>query len=335
MKTTITLLSLVLCSMLLLSSGRSFAHGGITIDGDCSTDWGSSVPAQIHTSQLFTEGGGTEWVYRGASGDARIDPDGLGTESNNDIVEVRFTGDSTHLYFCVKMADINDWSIPNINIAVDTDKLATDDAVDWIGDDTCTIPALCNGLPSYAIDSPINFVERQFNAHYTGVDMYPFNSEFSENFLVLFDGDPSSWGSAEANTAVANTVTNIVEGKFAWGFLGCGGGPCSELKINLTTYRNNPNYNESGDTTVNRTDHDGVDLMGGTPGVSQDAWDRDFSDGTLSSFHVLKFDTPTAVVVQDARAFAQSSSEPVLIGLLLLGLLGLIGLKYLRKHPIA
>jgi len=214
--------------MLLLNSESSSAHGGITIDGDCSTDWGSSVPAQIHTSQLFSESGGTEWVYRGASGDARIDPDGQGTESNNDIVEVRFTGDPTYLYFCVKMADITDWSIPNINIAVDTDNLVTDDSVGCIGDDTCTTPSLCNGLPSYAIDSPINYVERQFNAHYNGVDANPFNSEFGENFQVLFDTDPSSWGCGEVNTAIANEDTSIVEGKLTWAFLGCGGVPCIE-----------------------------------------------------------------------------------------------------------
>ena len=329
MKTTKILLTLVLYSTLLFSSGRSYAHGGITIDGDCSADWGSSVPAQIHSSQLFSEGGGVEWVYLGASDDARTD----GTESNNDIIEVRFTGDATFLYFCVKMKDITDWSIPNINIAVDTDRSPTDDKLNWIGHQTCTDTDLCGGLESYAITDPENYVERQFNVHYDG--FHDFNSAAVDHIQILReDTYPVSWYPVDPNMAVANVDTEIVEGQLSWSTLGCGPSACSEIKINLTTYRNNPNYNDSGDTTVDRTDHDGVDLMGGTPGVNENAWYRDFYNGELSSFHLLRFDPPTAVALQDAHASAQSSSEPILIGLLMLSSLGLIGLKYSRKHQI-
>ena len=330
MKTTKILLTLVLCSLLLLSSGSSFAHGGITIDGDCSTDWGSSVPTLVHSSQLFSEAGGTEWVYLGDSGDARLDPDGLGTESNNDIVEVRFTGDSTHLYFCIKMADITDWSIPNINIAVDTDLSNTDDNLNWVGDETCSDPALCGGLESYAINNPANYVERQFNVHYDG--FHDFNIPLTDNIQILMqETDPVSWSTIDQNEAIANVDNDVVEGKLFWGTLGCGTSACSELKVNLTTYRNSPNYNDGGDTTVDRTDHDGVDLMGGTPGVSQNAWDRDYSDGTLSSFYLLRFDPPTAVVLQAADVTAQRSSEPFLVGLFVFGLIIYIGLKLFRK----
>ena len=71
MKLIKTFFILVFCSLLLLGSERSAAHGGISIDGYCTEDWGTSVPVNIHSSQVLPGAGGTEWVYRGEAGDAR------------------------------------------------------------------------------------------------------------------------------------------------------------------------------------------------------------------------------------------------------------------------
>jgi len=299
MNKTWTIPLLVCCMVFLLGSERTSAHGGITIDGDCTADWGSAVPATIHTSQVLAGPGGTEWVYLGEAGDARDDTGG--TSSNNDIVEVRFTGDNTHLYFCVKMADITDWMIPNINIAVDTDHSGSDSGLNWAGDDTCST---CGEANSYAIMNSLNYIERQFNAHYD--NSHEFTTPYAENFPYNFDTDPNYWSSTELNTAAANVVSDSIEGKIAWMYidLGCAG-PCSEISINLTSYRNVPGENGMSDTTFELTGGDGIDAMGGTAGISQNAWDREFSDGALSSFHTVHFGLPTAVDLKSADARVQ------------------------------
>ena len=309
--------SLVFCSILLLSSERSLAHGGIIIDGDCSSDWGTAAPSAIHATQVVDGAGGTEWVYRGEAGDARDDLHS--TTSNNDIVEVRFTGDDTSLYFCVKMADITDLAIPNLNLAIDIDQLASDEQLILVGDETCSSPTACGGAESYVIADSMNFAERQYNAH--NDNNHDFSMELAENMFVQFDFDPGTWVPIGGNTAAASTTGDSVEGKINWGHLGCSGGPCGELHINLTTYRNVPLDNAGGDTTEDLGESDGVDTMGGASGVTQNAWERDFSDGELSNFYTVQFDPPTAIRLQTAEAAAGPDQKIFLAGGIILCLL--------------
>lgn len=314
---------LVLGAFLLLSSGRSSAHGGITIDGDCSTDWGSAVPGTIHTSQVVAGPGGSEWVYLGAPGDARDDTGG--TSSNNDIVEVRLTGDSTHLYFCVKMANITNLMLPNINIAIDTDHSASDTGLNWAGDESCIT---CGGDGSYQITNPANYIEHQFNAHYN--NSQDFGAESELNLFNNVDIAPGAWFPSELNTVAASIAADSIEGKIAWAFLGCPG-VCSELSINLTSYRNEPGDNESIDTTFALVEGDGIDVMGGVPGTNQNAWDREFSDGVLSSFYTVHFDLPTAIGLQAASARVQPDPNGILAVVALFLGVGLILIRQRRR----
>ncbi len=314
---------LVLGAFLLLSSGRSSAHGGIAIDGDCTTDWGSAVPGTIHTSQVVAGPGGSEWVYLGEPGDARDDT-GM-TSSNNDIVEVRFTGDSTHLYFCVKMAAITNLMIPNINIAVDTDHSNSDTGLNWAGDESCTT---CGVEGSYTITSPVNYIERQFNAHYDNTQ--DFGSESIQNLFNNIDSAPDGWFPSELNTVAASIVADSIEGKIAWAFLGCPG-VCSELSINLTSYRNVPGDNYGMDTTYELPGGDGIDVMGGVPATTQNAWEREFSDGVLSSFYTVHFDLPTAVELEAASASIQPDPNGILAVVALFFGVGLIFIRTRRK----
>ena len=313
---------LVLGAFLLLSSGRSSAHGAIAIDGDCTTDWGSAVPGTIHTSQVVAGPGGSEWVYLGAPADARDDTGG--TSSNNDIVEVRFTGDSTHLYFCVKMADITNLMLPNINIAVDTDHSASDTGLNWAGDETC---ATCvDG--SYTITNPLNYLERQFNAHYDNSHDFGTESEF--NLFFNLDTSPDEWSPHSLNTVAARDEFDSIEGKIAWATIGCTG-PCNEISINLTSYRNIPGDNSGADTSFDLAGGDGIDVMGGVPGTTQNAWDREFSDGVLSSFYTVNFDLPTAIGLQAASARVQPDPIGILAGVALFLGVGLIIIRQQRR----
>ena len=180
------------------------------------------------------------------------------------------------------MADITDWQIPNINLAVDIDQFAGDEVLFLVGDDTCSSATACEGEESYVIANPANYAERQFNAHYD--NNHDFNFEYPENVLMMHDGAPTTWFPSEGNSAAASNDGDSIEGKISWTNLGCGSSPCEQLTINLTSYRNVPGDNEYFDTTFDLPESDGVDVMGGSPGVTQNAWERDFSDGKLSTF---------------------------------------------------
>lgn len=320
---------LVFCSLLLLSSESTFAHGEITIDGNCTTDWGTAIPSAIHGTQVVYGGGGTEWVYRGEAGDAQ--DDGLSASSNNDIVEVRFTGDETYLYYCVKMAGITNLDIPNINLAIDIDQLSNDIQLTLVGDKTCSSGTACGGAESYVITNPIYYAERQYNAHYN--NNQPFDTEAPENMPIMFDFDPSGWVPIDGNTAAASMDSDSVEGKINWSHLGCVGGPCENIYVNLTTYHNVPGDSGTIDTTLDLTESDGIDVMGGTPGVTQNAWERDFSDGQLSHFHHVQFDLPSAINLQSATIRVLPDIKISYVGIVILALLGLIGIiRYQQKR---
>lgn len=329
MKTFKILGIVVICSLLLISSQRTFAHGGITIDGNCTTDWGTALPGSVHGTQVVYGGGGTEWVYRGEAGDAR--DDGLSTSSNNDIIEVRFTGDETNLYFCIKMAGITSLEIPNINLAIDIDQSDEDTQLTLVGDETCSSPTACGGADRYIIADRINYADRQYNAHYN--NNQPFDTEAAENMPIMFDFAPDGWFPIDGNTAAARIDTDSVEGKINWSILGCSAGPCENIYVNLTSYRNEPGLAETIDTTYDLPESDGIDVMGGTPGVTQNAWERDFSDGQLSNFYHVQFDLPSAVHLQSATIRVTPDIKISYVGMIILALSGLIWMiRFQEKH---
>ena len=223
------------------------------------------------------------------------------------------------------MANITNLMLPNINIAVDTDHSASDPGLNWAGDETC---ATCGVDGSYTITNPINYLERQFNAHYDNSHDFETESEF--NLFFNLDTSPDEWSPHSLNTVAARDEFDSIEGKIAWAIIGCTG-PCSDLSINLTSYRNVPGDNVGMDTTFELPEGDGIDVMGGVPYTTQNAWEREFSDGVLSSFYTVHFDLPTAVGLQAASASVQANSDGILIVVTLLCGMGLIIIRQRRR----
>lgn len=94
----------------------------ITVDGDPS-DWTGTAPGTDNTHTISN----AEWIWKDASGDERTDA--TDPDSNYDMTEVRITGDTTNIYFLIRMAGITDTGLPVVMIAVDTDQ--TDSSGAW------------------------------------------------------------------------------------------------------------------------------------------------------------------------------------------------------------
>jgi hypothetical protein len=72
--------------------------------------------------------------------------------------------------------------------------------------------------------------------------------------------------------------------------------------------------------------------MGGVSGVSENAWERDFSDGVLSSFYTVQFDSPTAVRLDEASAGTPPDYVIYLLGVLFLCMVGFVWSKRIQPN---
>lgn len=246
------------------------AKAGITVDGSDS-DWSGTLPSALHGTAVSAG----EWVYRGAAGDMRTDPPAF-VRPNYDLTEVRFTSDGERLFVLVRLADVTATDEVHVNLAIDTDGDPHDTELKFIGDES--------GLWVDAA-TPENHVEFNISVHNTtpGVTQIELYDDNAGNGLLWF----APPGGQQSFISAAN---DLVEFALPLADLGLNG--LSRFRVTLATFDNNDDhlgvgYNNDKDTTVDYPSNDALDIMGGTPGQSANAWDRDLSDNKVSFFYEI------------------------------------------------
>jgi|GEM_PF-3062736 len=236
----------------------------ITIDGDAS-DWTGTLPTQIHSTAISNG----EWLYKGEASDERTD---LSESSNNDIVEARITADSTYLYFLIKMRDITNINLVHVSISIDVDHAQNDDKMNWLGAETGIVHS-----------QQSNYGERNIDIHCSVADT---------PVIEMYADDGSSWYAPPTSPQVAiNDTNDIVEARIARNDLM---NP-SEIWVAISTEKNIVGWNNNIDTTEDMGTCDGVDVVGGTSGSSDNAWGRDFSDGDVDNVYRISLGSDNVI----------------------------------------
>jgi hypothetical protein len=264
---------LALATLLAVSSA---AARTITVDGDPS-DWIANPTLAIHESAIVNE----EWVYRGEAGDLRaFGP--VESRGNYDITEVRMTADSEWLYLLVRLADITSTDDPHIGVAIDRDRSPTDsNGLDFLGDES--------GLTFGAIPERAPEVILSIHNAQPGITWVEYYDDAGSGSWYTNPGDSFAFISA---------ANDVVEARMRLTSLGI----TNALEFNLTvvTFDNGTTadpgavgFNNDTDTTVDYPDFDALDGVGGTPGVSANAFTRAF--GGLAGVAPLANTAPLSV----------------------------------------
>ncbi len=140
MKTTMRCLVCLFVAVSLLAVGLPLPTAPvyaqtITVDGDPAewdpAGWAMDPPANINTGHIGRDSSNNgQYIWTDRTGDHRLDGDD--PDSNYDLTQFRVTGDSSNLYFLVRLADITNTSLPYIGIAVDT--TLDGNGQNWFGD---------------------------------------------------------------------------------------------------------------------------------------------------------------------------------------------------------
>jgi len=268
--------------ILLLGAPALAPAGTRTIDGN-PADWTGTPPVQIHDTAVS----GDELIYRGESGDVRTDAaGGLG---NYDITEVRLTRDTTYLYILVRFADITNTDNVSLCFGFDNDRSAGDG----------------NGLNFNGDDSGVSYGSPDQHPEYL---VAVHNSTDPETEVEFFhDAGSGTWYNTDqtSNTAWIDATNDVVEVRLLLSFLELTS--ASSFGFSVVSYDNGTTadpggkgFNNATDTTVDYPTNDGLDGMGGAPGVSQNAFQRVFNSSVnLQAAAVTSVSMPALSSVED------------------------------------
>lgn len=234
----------------------------IKVDG-WPGDWQAASPTGVH--QVTVASG--EWVYKGDVNDHRTFG-GAGVDS--DITEVRFTCDETYAYFLVRMQNINDASAPALGIAWNAHTQTPGDGHQFIGD--ASTPSTSIGL-----ENSDQFATRQIMV-YTPTAGSPT--------IRLWNG--GIWYSPPAgdSAVVVSTADDAIEFRINKNDLDLF--YPSKITMTMASFRSSGNHAGS-DATFDSPDNnnDAIDLLGGDPGVSENAWGRDLNNNGMARHYQL------------------------------------------------
>lgn len=225
-------------------------------------DWEGVPPSGIH--EITVDRG--EWIYRGDTNDFRTF---AGASQDEDITEVRFTCDETYLYGLVRMQNIADAALPAIGIAWNAHLQGG--TFPWIGD--ASTPSGSIGL-----EHADQHATRQIMLYTAG----------GSAKVRLYNGDV--WYAPNALDAAVSVSPddNCIEFRINRSDLDLF--YPQKVTVSLASFRGSGN--EAGDdATYDSPDHnnDAIDVMGGEPGVSENAWGRDLSDDTIGRHYQVLF----------------------------------------------
>ena len=239
----------------------------ITVDGEPS-DWIGVLPSQIHTVNISAG----EWIYRGDINDRRTD---YPMTDDNDIVEVRVTGDATYIYFLIKMKDIRVIDSVHVGIAVNCQDIWRT----WnrLGDDAET-----------------NISAQGLGANATRIICFHCPVSNSPD-IEMWDGGVWYAPPSSDYQIVIDAANDVVEAKINW----------SDLEVTLpeemwfwcASFQNRVGWCNDVEAVVDiNNTSDAVDCIGGETGslkigVSKNAWNRDIHDGTLDGYYHIIFNS--------------------------------------------
>lgn len=256
------------------------AHS-ITVDGGAS-DWVGTPASQVHATTV-SQG---EWIYTGESGDVRTDPSAL-SRPNYDLTEVRLTADATNLYLLVRFADVTATDEVYVGIGIDSDTSASDTSMNFLGDES--------GLTYGNVGAKLPEFIATFHNATPGVTT-----------TELYADNGSSWYAPPTHSEFISTTNDLLEASVPLSSLGLNSG--STFGFSLATFDNGKSSDPSGtafnnddDTTVDYPGNDALDCIGGTVGTSQNAWDRDLSDGVLDHQFIVSIGTLVPVTLSVFR----------------------------------
>lgn len=232
----------------------------IKVDG-WPGDWSGTPAAQVH-SVTVDQG---EWIYRGEANDHRTF---TGATADSDITEVRLRSDDTYVYFLVRMQDISDASIPALGIAWNARTETPGEGHAWIGD--ASMPT-----GSMALGHPDQYATRQIMV-YTPSGGAPTIRLWNGGIWYAPPAADSAVAVSEADNAIEFRINrNDLDLYYP-----------STIAFSMVSFRSSGN--EAGaNSTFDSPDlnNDAIDVVGGEPGVSENAWARDLHDNTVHYFH--------------------------------------------------
>jgi len=234
----------------------------IKVDG-WPGDWQGTAPAGVH--EVTVAGG--EWIYKGDVNDHRTFG---GASADSDITEVRVTSDDTYVYFLVRMSEITNAAMPALGIAWNGQTQTPGDGYPWIGDSSTP-------SGSIGLENSIQYATRQIMV-YTPSGGAPT--------IRLWDGgiwySPPAGDSDVAISAADNTVEfRINRNDLNLHYP-------SSITLSMVSFRSSGAHAGSN-ATFDSPDlnNDGIDILGGDPGISENAWGRDLSNGSVGRHYQL------------------------------------------------
>jgi len=233
----------------------------IKVDG-WPGEWSGTAPTGIH--EVTVHHG--EWIYRGDANDHRTFS---GASVDEDITEVRVTCDDDYVYFLVRMQEIADASLPAIGIAWNSFLAPPGSRHPWIGD--ASTPAASIGL-----EEEDQRATREIMVYTAG----------GVPKIRLWNGgiwyDPPAGDEAVSVSAADNAIEFRINRNDLDLFYP------QKIAMTLASFRSSGN--EAGsDATYDTPDmnNDAIDILGGDPGVSENAWGRDLNDNSLRRHYLL------------------------------------------------
>ncbi|MGB9872890.1 MAG: hypothetical protein ACPLYD_14690, partial [Anaerolineae bacterium] len=213
---TLSLL-LGLAAVVAVMAGMSASHPAlahpVTADG-AITDWMTDVPLPpVNNGHVMRnsayEG---EFIWNDAQGDERTDF--ANPDTRVDVVEMRVTGDTSNLYFLIRMRDIDQSTgngAPMVQIAVDVDQVSGSGQV-WFG----------------------GFADTQVNPSAAWERLITTRFGSGNSDLRVWD---TSWNASYVGTAVISDAAETIEGAIPWSALGFSAPPTLPLRFTVATFR--------------------------------------------------------------------------------------------------
>jgi hypothetical protein len=208
-----------------------------------------------------------------------------------DLTELRISQDQTNLYLLARMRDISDVRRTSFAIAIDTGGAGT---LNFIGDESDTW-----------LDTSSNSWDFTVHVHFIDTSM---------SRVEIFDdvGD-MVWFSPEGEQSYISGENDLIEFAIPRSVLGLDGATAQSISIQGATFENeltaDNGYNNDVDSTRDIGDEnnpDALDVLGGEPGVSANAYNRAFSEGGLDT--VIASDDPNVVLIWDLTIPAPGDS---------------------------
>lgn len=234
-------------------------------------EWQAASPTGIHEVSVANG----EWVYKGNANDHRTFG---GASIDSDITEVRFTCDETYAYFLVRMSDIIDTAVPALGIAWNAHTQVPGDGFSWIGDESTS-------SGSIGLENSDQYATRQIMVYTPSGGSPTIRLWNGGGWYSPPAGDSSVSISAADNAIEFRINKNDLDLHYP-----------SKITMTLASFRSSGGHAGS-DSTYDSPDvnNDAIDILGGDPGIPENAWGRDLNNNSMGRHYQLILNEQGAV----------------------------------------